>query len=76
MRFATRSRSERLTQTCRCPGEPACHYPHSVYRRAAVPEMVAGHATPKQTETYDRDQVEAFRRTMKTRANYRPKNEP
>jgi hypothetical protein len=38
--------------------------------------MVAGHATPKQTETYDRDQVEAFRRTMKTRANYRPKNEP
>ena len=31
-------------------------------------------ATPKQTEKYDRDQVEAFRRTMKTRTNYRTEN--
>jgi hypothetical protein len=36
---------------------------------------VAGHATEKQTEKYDRDQVEAFRRTMKSRANYRAENE-
>jgi hypothetical protein len=35
---------------------------------------IAGHATPKQTEAYDRDQVEAFRRTMKTRTNYRSEN--
>jgi len=35
---------------------------------------VAGHAKPKQTEAYDRDQVEAFRRTMKTRTDYRSKN--
>src|ERR1700730_10036899 len=35
---------------------------------------IAGHATPKQTEKYDRDQVEAFRRTMKTRTNYRTEN--
>ncbi|SHG90301.1 hypothetical protein SAMN05444169_4724 [Bradyrhizobium erythrophlei] len=35
---------------------------------------VAGHANPKQTETYDRDQVEAFRRTMKTRTKFRTKN--
>jgi hypothetical protein len=35
---------------------------------------VAGHAKEKQTEKYDRDQVEAFRRTMKSRASYR-KNE-
>jgi hypothetical protein len=35
---------------------------------------VAGHAKEKQTEKYDRDQVEAFRRTMKTRTNYRSRN--
>ena len=32
---------------------------------------VAGHAKEKQTEKYDRDQVEAFRRTMKTRTSFR-----
>lgn len=32
---------------------------------------VAGHAKEKQTEKYDRDKVEAFRRTMKSRADYR-----
>jgi hypothetical protein len=36
---------------------------------------VAGHAKEKQTEQYDRDQVEAFRRTMKSRADYRTKND-
>jgi hypothetical protein len=35
---------------------------------------VAGHAKEKQTEKYDRDQVEAFRRTMQSRAAYRAKN--
>ncbi len=35
---------------------------------------VAGHAKEKQTEKYDRDQVEAFRRTMVSRAAYRTKN--
>jgi hypothetical protein len=35
---------------------------------------IAGHAKEKQTEKYDRDQVEAFRRTMKSRAKYRVKN--
>ncbi|WP_407175804.1 integrase [Bradyrhizobium sp. STM 3562] len=35
---------------------------------------IAGHATPKQTEAYDRDQIEAFRRTMKTRTSYRSQN--
>ncbi len=35
---------------------------------------VAGHAKEKQTERYDRDQVEAFRRTMKSRTAYRAKN--
>jgi hypothetical protein len=37
---------------------------------------VAGHAMEKQTEKYDRDQTEAFRRTMKARTKYRAKNEP
>jgi hypothetical protein len=32
---------------------------------------VAGHANERQSEKYDRDQVEAFRRTMKSRASYR-----
>ena len=36
---------------------------------------VAGHAKEKQTEKYDRDQLEAFKRTMKARADYRVKNE-
>jgi hypothetical protein len=36
---------------------------------------VAGHAKEKQTEKYDRDQVEAFRRSMKTRSNYRAQYE-
>jgi hypothetical protein len=35
---------------------------------------VAGHAKEKQTEKYDRDQVEAFRRTLKTRTKYRSEN--
>jgi hypothetical protein len=35
---------------------------------------VAGHTQAKQTEKYDRDKVEAFRRTMKSRVDYR-KNE-
>jgi len=35
---------------------------------------VAGYANPKQTETYDRDQVEAFHRTMKIRTKFRFKN--
>jgi hypothetical protein len=34
----------------------------------------AGHAQPKQTEKYDRDQVEAQRRSMKSRTNCRAKN--
>ncbi len=38
-------------------------------------QKIAGHSKPKQTEKYDRDQVEAFRRTMKSRTNYRAKNE-
>lgn len=37
---------------------------------------VAGHAQEKQTEKYDRDQLEAFRRTMKSRTGYRAKNSP
>jgi hypothetical protein len=32
---------------------------------------VAGHANERQSEKYDRDQVEAFRRTMKSGASYR-----
>ncbi len=36
---------------------------------------IAGHAKEKQTEKYDRDQVEAFRRVMKSRTSYRTKNE-
>jgi hypothetical protein len=36
---------------------------------------VAGHAKERQTEKYDRDQLEAFRRTMKSRVGYRAKNE-
>ena len=35
---------------------------------------VAGHAKERQTEKYDRDQLEAFRRTMKSRTGYRAKN--
>ena len=35
---------------------------------------VAGHAKERQTEKYDRDQLEAFRRTMKSRTEYRAKN--
>jgi hypothetical protein len=35
----------------------------------------AGHAQEKQTEKYDRDQVEAQRRTMRARAKYRAENE-
>jgi hypothetical protein len=34
-------------------------------------QKIAGHAKPKQTEAYDRDQVGAFQRSMKARANYR-----
>jgi hypothetical protein len=34
-------------------------------------QKIAGHAKPRQTEKYDRDQVEAFRRTMKTRTSFR-----
>ena len=36
---------------------------------------VAGHAKPKTTEGYDRDQVEAQRRSMKSRTDYRGKND-
>ena len=36
---------------------------------------IAGHAKEKQTEKYDRDQVEAFRRTMKSRTSYRARND-
>jgi hypothetical protein len=36
---------------------------------------VAGHAQEKMTDKYDRDQVEAFRRTMESRSRYRNKNE-
>jgi hypothetical protein len=35
---------------------------------------IAGHAEEKQTEKYDRDQVEAFRRSMKSRTSYRQNN--
>ena len=35
---------------------------------------VAGHAKERQTEKYDRDQLEAFRRTMKSRTGYRTRN--
>jgi len=35
---------------------------------------VAGHAKERQTEKYDRDQTEAFRRVMKARTDYRSKN--
>jgi hypothetical protein len=35
---------------------------------------VAGHAKARQTEKYDRDGVEAFRRTMQSRTDYRTKN--
>jgi hypothetical protein len=36
---------------------------------------VAGHAKEKMTEKYDRDQVAAHRRVMKSRTDYRAKNE-
>jgi hypothetical protein len=35
----------------------------------------AGHAKEKQTDNYDRDQIEAHRRVMRARINYRAKNE-
>jgi hypothetical protein len=34
----------------------------------------AGHTKPKTTEKYDRDQIEAQRRSMKSRTSYRTKN--
>jgi len=36
---------------------------------------IAGHAKPKTTEGYDRDQLEAQRRSMKSRTDYRDKND-
>jgi hypothetical protein len=36
---------------------------------------IAGHAKPKTTEGYDRDQVAAQRRSMKSRTDYRDKND-
>ena len=51
------------------------HRGRPVRRQRDDQRKVAGHAKERQTEKYDRDQLEAFRRTMKSRTGYRTRND-